>query len=197
LIVFSGLIEHVGRIESHARNRLTVSVALKSAMPGDSISINGVCLTVVRRVRKMKKLFLTFDVSTETYDKTTVAILKTGDVVNVEPAITLNQALGGHLVQGHIDGVGRLEHVEKDDAQWRLVFSAPRPILELCVSKGSIAIDGVSLTVAQLGKDSFSIAMIPYTWEHTSFQHIKAGQFVNLEADMIGKYVARFLKKKS
>ncbi len=109
--------------------------------------------------------------------------------------MTLNTALGGHLVQGHVDGVGRLEQVKKDQAQWLLVFSAPGSVLNVCVNKGSVAIDGVSLTLVNVGQDGFSIAMVPYTWEHTSFQHIKAGQFVNLEADMIGKYVARLLKK--
>jgi len=113
----------------------------------------------------------------------------------VEPAITLDKALGGHLVQGHVDGVGRLEQVDQDDSQWLLVFSAPSAILDVCVAKGSIAIDGVSLTIVGLGKNGFSIAMIPYTREHTAFKNLKAGQFVNLEADMIGKYVARFLKK--
>jgi riboflavin synthase len=194
--MFSGLIEHLGRVETVGGNRLTVSVALKKAALGDSIAISGVCLTVVKSVRRAKKLSLTFDISTETFDKTTASLWKKADVVNVEPAITMDKALGGHLVQGHVDGVGRLEHFAQDNAQRLLVFSAQPSLLALCVEKGSIAIDGVSLTLVNVGKDGFSIAMIPYTWEHSAFRNIKAGQFVNLEADMIGKYVARFLQKK-
>jgi riboflavin synthase len=193
--MFSGLIEHLGKIERHGGNAMTVSVALTKVAPGDSIAINGVCLTATTVKRKAKKLAISFDVSAETYDKTTLSLLQPGQTVNVEPAITLSKALGGHLVQGHVDGVGRLEQVEHDASQWLLVFSAPAALLDLCVEKGSIAVDGVSLTVVGLGKNGFSIAMIPYTRDHTAFREIKAGQFVNLEADMIGKYVARFLKK--
>jgi len=193
--VFSGLIEHLGRVEAAGGNRLTVSVALKKAALGDSIAINGVCLTVMKRVSKSKKMFLTFDVSSETLDNTTLSLFKAGDVVNVESAVTLDKALGGHLVQGHVDGVGRLEQIEQNKVQRLMVFSAQRSFIAFCVSKGSVAIDGVSLTLVNVGEDGFSIAMIPYTWEHTAFKNIKAGQFVNLEADVIGKYVARFLKK--
>ncbi len=159
---------------------------------GDSLAVNGACLTVTRKTPPES---LTFDVSGETLARTQLGALKPGDPVNLEPALTLNKALGGHLVSGHVDGPAVLSAVKPSGEMVEMTFQVPESLADLMVEKGSVALDGISLTIASLGKTTFTVAVIPFTLEHTTLGHKRVGDTLNLETDMIGKYVKRFLSK--
>lgn len=194
--MFSGMIRQTGAVVDLKRNRLTVRLVPIKAALGDSIAVNGVCLTVVTKKQSGGKMDLSFDVSEETFDKTTLGGWKRGQTVNVEPALTAADAMGGHIVQGHVDGVGKVARIDIKRSSRVIRFEAPREISKYVVEKGSITVDGVSLTALDASGKSFSVALIPYTWQHTTLGAMKQGDKVNLEADIIGKYVARHLKKK-
>ncbi|MDX1764838.1 MAG: riboflavin synthase [bacterium] len=195
--MFTGIIEEIGqvkRLEAGAGQfRLTVGAAtiLEDVHLGDSIAINGACLTVVA----FGGDHFTVDVSPETLTKTTTEALKPGDPVNLERAMAAGGRFGGHMVSGHVDGVGMLKEKARDGNAWVLTFSAPREILDLSVPKGSIAIDGISLTLNTLGADSFSVTVIPHTAQMTTLEKKGTGTAVNLEGDLIGKYVHRILER--
>ena len=178
--MFTGIVRERGRIVSFAEGRLVVDAATQAEV-GDSVAIAGVCLTVVETAP------LAFDVVGETLERTTLGALAAGDEVNVEPALRAGEPLGGHIVQGHVDGVGTLRGVE-DGLTW---FDAPDEIVRYCVEKGSIAVDGTSLTVAAVDDDGFAVALVPHTLEVTTLGAIEPGDAVNLEVDVIAKYVER------
>jgi riboflavin synthase len=178
--MFTGIVRERGRIVSFADGRLVVDAATQAEI-GDSVAIAGVCLTVVETAP------LAFDVVGETLERTTLGTLAAGDEVNVEPALRAGEPLGGHIVQGHVDGVGTLRGVE-DGLTW---FDAPDEIVRYCVEKGSIAVDGTSLTVAAVDDDGFAVALVPHTLEVTTLGAIEPGDAVNLEVDVIAKYVER------
>lgn len=157
--------------------------------PGDSICVNGACLTVTNREDKS----LTFDVIPETLDKTTLGELRPGDAVNLEPAVTTAQPLGGHFMQGHIDGVGQVAAVIENDAGWRMTITPPPELMPYVIPKGSIAIEGVSLTLAAVCADGFEVALIPTTLDVTTLGRLEAGNKVNLEADILAKTVVHTL----
>ncbi len=192
--MFSGLIKTTGLISHKTKTRLGVDVSGLSAKLGDSVAINGVCLTVSNKTQG-KKPRLFFDLSQETLKKTTLQQLKLGDLVNVEPALKMADSLGGHIVQGHVDGVGRVTRILNEDTMKKIFFEAPQSIMQYVVSKGSMTVDGVSLTTVDISSREFSVALIPYTLEHTNLHLLKKGDSVNLEADIIGKYVSKYLKK--
>ncbi len=193
--MFTGLIVELGEIvslEKRAENAilsLRCSKILDDVIIGDSISINGVCLTVV----KISGDTLSFDVSYETLKATNLGQLKKLDRVNIEPSLKPNSKLGGHFVTGHIDGIGRIKSKRLSGNVMRIEIEAPPEILRYTVQKGSIAIDGISLTVVDVFDDSFSIVIIPHTALMTTIGFKNSGEIVNLEADILGKYVAKFL----
>jgi riboflavin synthase len=193
--MFTGIIEETGTITAmeprHEAVELTIACidTIRGAKPGDSIAVDGICLTVTGLTDAS---FTTF-ASHETLRRTNLAFKAVGDRVNLEAALTLGKMLGGHLVQGHVDGVGSVAAImpEGDSQMWR--FGAPKDITKYLVCKGSVAVDGISLTVVDVLPDGFTVAIIPKTIDMTTFQFRKPGDPVNLEADIIGKYVYRFV----
>jgi len=172
-----------------ARLAVSASTVLGGTAPGDSICVNGVCLTVV----EMDKGGFSADVAVETLKVTNLGELKTGEKVNLERALQLSARVGGHLVSGHVDAVGRIREKREEGNGWRIFIDAPDTVLRYVIKKGSIAIDGISLTVADVDKKGFSIAMIPHTAKLTTLGFKSTGDGVNLETDIIGKYVERLL----
>ncbi len=184
--MFTGLVREVGRVASFQEGRLRIESQLAAAI-GDSVSINGCCLTVVDGDRRT----LAFDAVPETLARSTIGHLEPGAGVNLEPALRAGEPLGGHYVQGHVDGVGRVRSVEPEADGRRAWFDAPPDVLRYCVEKGSIAVDGVSLTVAGLDGEGFAVALVPHTLAVTTLGALEPGNEVNLEADVLAKYVER------
>ena len=193
--MFTGIVEELGALVGIQRGagsaRITLSAAkiLEDAHIGDSISVNGVCLTVTDLSNKA----FTADVMPETLSKTNLGALKAGEPVNLERALSFGGRLGGHLVSGHIDGVGLLTGLEKQDIATLITIRAPEEVMRYIINKGSIAIDGTSLTVVDFNSDSFRVSLIPHTAKYTVLGRKKVGATVNLEGDLIGKYVERLL----
>jgi riboflavin synthase len=190
--VFTGLIEEVGQVLGRDGARLVVGArrVLDGISLGASIAVNGACLTVVERGVDR----LAFDLGPETRARTTLGEMGEGDAVNLERPLRLGGLVGGHLVQGHVDGVGVVAEMAADGEMARLRIEWRAPALAaLVIPQGSVAVDGVSLTVAALDSAAFEIMLIPHTLAETSLGGLKAGRRVNLEMDMIGKYVHRFL----
>lgn len=194
--MFTGLIEELGRVTALARGassaKLTLSArrVLEDAKIGDSIAVNGVCLTVVH----MGKDHFQADVMLETLMKSNLGDLHPGDPVNLERAMRLGDRLGGHLVSGHIDGVGEIIRREVVDIAVVTEIQAPEHVLKYIIYKGSVAVDGISLTVAAVKKDSFVVSLIPHSAQATTLGYKRKGDRVNLEGDLIGKYVERFVR---
>ena len=193
--MFTGIVEETGRIKEIKRGRasavLTIEArkVLEDVKLGDSIAVNGVCLTVT----DFTSYAFMADVMHETLNRSSLGALKNGSAVNLERAMKADGRFGGHIVSGHIDGTGTIASVEKDDnAVWYTV-KAPGEIMKYIVEKGSIAIDGISLTVAKLQTDGFSVSVIPHTLSQTVLSEKRPGSTVNLENDCIGKYVERLL----
>jgi riboflavin synthase len=193
--VFTGIIEEMGTVKlisvrsESAKIQVAARKILADIRLGDSIAVNGVCLTVT----SFSPQGFTADVMPETLRKTSLFELRPGQQVNLERALALGGRLGGHLVSGHIDGIGRLRDRRTEENAVVLWISAPPEILRFIVLKGSIAVDGVSLTVADVGHDAFAVSLIPLTAEQTTLGSRLPGEPVNLENDLIGKYVERFL----
>jgi riboflavin synthase len=192
--MFSGLVQEVGKITQALDGRIGVRIKGPKPKKGDSIAINGVCLTVVKATRVGLRFDVSFDLSQETLARTTLKALRRQDGVNVERALSVADALGGHIVQGHVDGTGRLVRIQPAGDGAVLWFEAPPGIMDYIVPKGSITVDGVSLTVVEISSDRFSAALIPFTLEHTTLGSAKEGDPVNLEADIIAKYVRKYTK---
>jgi riboflavin synthase len=182
--VFTGLVREVGRVVSFADGRLVVGCATSAAV-GDSVSVDGICLTVT----DVGDGTLAFDVVPETLSRTKPF----GERVNVEPALRAGDQLGGHYVQGHVDGVGTVTAVEPEGDGARLTIDSDEEVCRYCIEKGSIAVDGVSLTIAALADGGFEIALVPQTLAKTTLSTLRPGDQVNLEVDVLGKYVERLL----
>ena len=196
--MFTGLIEDVGTISAlRIKNRAAI-LAVKTKLPlrslptGASISVNGACLTVVE---KSKQTFAV-DVSPETLQRTSLETLAVGDVVNLERPMRLADRLGGHLVTGHVDGVAKIAAIAKDGEFTVVTFDVPPALGSLLVAKGSVAVDGISLTVNACHRTSFSVAIIPFTLQHTNLRARRVGDKVNIESDLIGKYVQNLLRQR-
>ena len=193
--MFTGLVEELGKIKSIAKGtksaRLTIEgqVVLQDVKLGDSIAVNGTCLTVVEYTQRS----FTADVMPETVRSTVLAELKPGDVVNLERTLRLGDRLGGHIVSGHVDGVGVIRSKERSDNAIVVTIEAPPEVMRYIIAKGSIAIDGTSLTIVDYGTDWFSVSLIPHTASLTTVGLKETGSKVNLEADVLGKYVAKLL----
>jgi riboflavin synthase len=195
--MFTGIVEGLSRVESLSRTADSAELTLdlgalaEDVALGDSVSVNGACLTATR----IDRARIAFDVSAETLSRTTLGDLSSGAQVNVERALRVGDRLGGHFVQGHVDAVGVLVEKETQPGQWTMSFRIPLGLAATLVEKGSVAVDGVSLTVASLIGDVFTVALIPHTIERTTLKGLERGARVNVEGDVIGKYVARLLGK--
>ena len=190
--MFTGLVEGVGELVERKPTsggfRLRIGTALAPELaPGDSLAVNGVCLTVILAERDE----IHADVGPETIRVTTIGTLKRGCALNLERPLRADQRFGGHFVQGHVDAIGHIEELRQDAEFHWLTVSFPSNLAPLIVHKGSIAVDGISLTVAGLGADRFDIMVVPYTMAHTNLGRITIRDRVNLECDMVGKYVVR------
>jgi riboflavin synthase len=187
--VFTGIVREVGRVEAVEERGESVRLVVRApetaaaAAVGDSVSLGGVCLTAV----EVANGTVAFDAVPETLRRSTLGRLETGGGVNVEPALRAGDPLGGHIVQGHVDGVGRIRRVDDEGIE----VEAPEDVLRYCVEKGSIAVEGVSLTIADLGESSFTVALIPHTRDVTTLGRVAKGDDVNLEVDVVAKYVER------
>ena len=197
--MFTGIVRERGRVATLDGGpdgvRLTVEApetASRTAI-GDSVAIAGVCLTAVA----VEDGRLAFDAVPETLARSSLGRLEAGADVNVEPALRAGEPLGGHYVQGHVDGVGRVRSVEPEGEGARLWVEAPGEVLAYCVEKGSVAVEGVSLTVAELGDDAFAVALVPHTLAVTTLGALRAGDPVNLEVDVLAKYVERLIGLRS
>ena len=194
--MFTGIIEEIGKVKSLKRNskesRLVIGAAkvLEDVHIGDSIAVNGVCLTVV----SFSSGEFTVDVMNETFMRSSLGSLRIGEEVNLERAMAANGRFGGHIVSGHIDGTGRIKAVFDDgNAKWYEI-NVGSELLEGIVMKGSVAIDGISLTVSKVTTSGFAVSIIPHTLDATILRGKRAGDVVNIETDMIGKYIKQFVK---
>jgi riboflavin synthase len=197
--MFTGIVEEAGiveRIKPGARSiELTVraKVAGRGVKVGDSVAVNGCCLTVAKVASKGSAKLLQFDLLKETWKRTNLKDARAGSMVNLERALEVGARLGGHFVTGHIDGTGRIRRWERAGRDHVLEISAPAEVMRYIVFKGSISVDGISLTVAGVSKRNFRIWIIPHTYEVTALRERSMGDEVNLEADILGKYVRQFI----
>jgi riboflavin synthase len=197
--MFTGIIEDQGTIKNISRLGKAAQMTIESRLPaqefslGDSIAVDGACLTVT----ELHDSLFTVDISPETLQRTTLGFRRERDLVNLERALRLSDRLGGHLVTGHIDGVAVIKSLTPAANAVEITFSAQLQILHYLVEKGSVAIDGVSLTVNTCTAGGFSVMVIPFTLSHTTLNRKKAGNQVNIETDIMGKYIEKFLGRKS
>jgi riboflavin synthase len=195
--MFTGIVRELGVVleaaEAGGGRSLLVRAPETAALTrtGDSVAIDGCCLTAIT----VDGEAISFHAVPETLARTTLGTLEDLDAVNVEPAVHVGDPLGGHYVQGHVDAVGRVQSVEAEGEGLRVFVEAPDEVLRYCVDKGSVTVDGVSLTVAELAEDAFAVALVPHTLVATTLSDLQPGQAVNLEADVLAKYVERLLPR--
>lgn len=189
--MFTGIIEEVGKVSTITDKKIIISAqtVLNGTKIGDSISVNGVCLTVT----KINTNSFDADISPETMKVTAFGNLKTGSAVNLERAMSADGRFGGHIVSGHIDGLGKGKSIHKENDFYRISIELPAELAKYTVKKGSISINGISLTIADIRANIISVAVIPHTFENTNLQNLQIGDFVNIETDILGKYVEKFL----
>jgi len=192
--MFTGIVEEIGQVVSFDHHTLTArgQKILKGIELGSSVAVNGICLTVTR----FDTTSFTVDIMEETIARTNLFKLKAGDDVNLEGALTLSKGLGGHLVQGHIDDVGTVKTIEPRDGSLLITIEAPEQVTRYVVEKGFVAVDGTSLTVVARSNSKFSVSIVGFTKENTILGKIRIGETVNLETDIIGKYIEQFLTGK-
>ena len=194
--MFTGIIEEVGTVMSVKSSANAMKLTIRAPKVtqdinmGDSIAVNGICLTACGLGRES----FTVDVMGETLSRTSLKVLKCGSHVNLERALTLNGRLGGHIVSGHIDGTGTVTAIKNDDIARLITISAPQAVMDLIVEKGSVAVDGISLTVASVSSGDFTVSVIPHTMDNTILTEKTPGDTVNLENDCIGKYVRKLME---
>ena len=195
--IFTGLIIEVGRVRQIRRRAdgaflvIEANKVLEGTRIGDSISINGVDLTVIETGADS----FSADASLETLNRSTLGELRSGSRVNLERALAVGERLGGHMVQGHVDGTGELLSITREGNAYRMRFGFPAELGRYIAMKGSITVDGISLTVAELGNDWFEVAIIPHTWRETSLSDLEMGDRINLEVDVLAKYVERLMQR--
>ena len=196
--MFTGIVRERGRVEAVERGegmrlRVRAPVTAAAASVGDSIAVNGVCLTATEVVDAL----LAFDAVPETLARSSLGRLERDAEVNLEPALRAGEPLGGHIVQGHVDGVAHVRRVDPEGEGVRMEIQAPVDLLRYCVEKGSVAVEGVSLTIAALGRDSFLVALVPHTLAETTLGSLREGDEVNVEVDVLAKYVERLLEMRA
>lgn len=201
--MFTGIVEETGTVEKIKPGAKSIELTVRAKITagdlkiGDSLAINGCCLTVVKIARRGKSKLLQFDLLKETWNRTNLQFAKPGAFVNLERPLRSNGRLGGHFVTGHIDGIGRITRWQRAGEDYVLDVASPPDVMRYVIFKGSIAVDGISLTVAGVLQKSFRIWIIPHTYEMTALRERKVGDAVNLEADLIGKYVQKFVTSAS
>ncbi|CUS96582.1 riboflavin synthase alpha chain [Candidatus Kryptobacter tengchongensis] len=195
--MFTGIIEEVGKVKSVAQKgkarvfAISSEKLLNDIKIGDSVAVNGVCLTVFEKLNEYFKV----EAVEETIKKTNLGNLKTGDRVNLELSLKLGDRLGGHIVLGHVDTTGVIENILKLKNSWIFEIKFPIEFRKYIIPKGSIAVDGISLTIAEVDDSKFKVSIIPFTWENTNLKFKRSGDRVNLEFDFFGKYIESFLKQ--
>ncbi len=195
LILFTGIIQEIGKVRNIVKRPKSVLLEIEAPKIapkisiGDSICTNGICLTVSKKDQK----FFWTDATPETVRHTTLYDLKPEDYVNLEPPLTLQDFIGGHLVSGHVDGIGVIKQIIQEENAKYFKINVESKLLFYLVEKGSIAVDGVSLTIASIDERGFTVSIIPHSFQNTTFKYKKIGSKVNIECDMIGKYVAKFI----
>lgn len=195
--MFTGLVEEIGKVEKVTNigegREITVSaeIVLNNISEGDSINVNGACQTVT----KFDKKTFTVIAVEETIRKTNLGLLKKGDAVNLESSLSMNKKIGGHFVLGHVDVTGKILNVKKNPASYLVEISYPKEFAQYIIHVGSICIEGISLTVADFNERSLTVSIIPHTWQNTNLKEKTTGSVVNLEFDVLGKYVAKILGK--
>ena len=197
--MFTGIIEETGVIEKIRPATRAIELVVRARVcarrltAGESVAVNGCCLTVVKLVSRSKEKLIQFDLLRETWDRTNLRFARAGSLVNLERSLPANGRLGGHFVTGHIDATGKIIHWERAGRDYVLEIAAPREVMRYVVFKGSIAVDGISLTVTAVTKTGFRTWIIPHTYEGTALRERRTGDAVNLEADLLGKYTEKFL----
>jgi riboflavin synthase len=200
--MFTGIVEEAGKVTNvrSARSAVRVDLQCHLVSPGlkigDSVAVNGCCLTLVARKAIRGKSILSFDLLRETWTRTNLQFLSPGDPVNLERGLLVGDRLGGHFVTGHVDGMGVIRRWERSGKDHVMEVQAPREMRPLLVFKGSIAVDGISLTISKVLPNGFQIWIIPHTLEVTQLGHRRVGDYVNLETDLLGKYVLNLLPQK-
>ena len=193
VFMFTGIINHLGKIKNKSESKLRVVCPkdlINKLSTGASIAVDGICLTVV----SLRGDSFEIDFMPETARRTNIRYLKTNDIVNLELPVTPNTFLAGHIIQGHIDGLAKLIGVKQQNKNHILKFSIPDEFSKYIVEKGSIAVNGISLTVINIGKSFFTVGIIPHTWDKTMLHKIKLGYYVNIEADILAKYLEKLTK---
>lgn len=195
--MFTGIIRALGRLDTVTEtDGQDMVISISTELPvqnwkiGDSIACSGVCLTVIEKSGNVFKV----QVSRETQERTTIPEWKQGQTINLEESLRMGDDLGGHLVTGHVDGVGKVESIVPDGSSHRVIFSVPQALAPFVAQKGSVAIDGISLTVNAVDANRFSVNIIPHTWDVTTFGGLKPGSMVNVEVDLFARYIARQLE---
>jgi len=200
--MFTGIVEEAGVIEKITPAKKSIEMAVRADVwgrgvkVGDSVAVNGCCLTAVKVSTRGKVKLIQFDLLQESWRRTNFQFAKPGSLVNLERSLRANGELGGHFVTGHVDGLGKIIRWERAGKDHVLDIAAPPEVMHYVIFKGSIAVDGISLTVAGVQKQSFRIWIIPHTFEVTALRERKVGDAVNLEADLLGKYVEKFLLRR-
>lgn len=195
--MFTGIIETLGKVTAvrASGDGMTLSVNLgqlaSQVKLGDSVAVNGLCLTAT----KISGEIIDFDVSKESLSRSTISNVKAGDSVNIELAMKADGRFGGHIVQGHVDGIAKISKIEKHGQFWDVTLTAASNLLDEMVAKGSVTVSGISLTISKLGDNGFTIAVIPATIEHTTLKNCKVGDSVNIETDILGKMVKKQVSK--
>jgi len=191
--MFTGIITNLGKVISKSENKLMIKTdqaLIRKLSKGTSIAVDGICLTVVDLIKNS----LSIDFMPETAKKTNIKYLQTGSLVDLELPATASSFLSGHIVHGHIDGVAKLETVVQEGNSYILKFSIPKDLSKYIVEKGSIAVNGISLTVIDIGDKFFTVGIIPHTWDKTMLHTIKLGDHVNVEVDILAKYLEKLIK---
>jgi riboflavin synthase len=192
--MFTGIIEELGKVETVSASKISVLSSLSDIKAGDSVSVNGICLTATSVVTRGPKTLLSFDFTPETGERSNIRGFKAGLPVNLERAMRSASRLGGHIVSGHVESVSKIVSIKKLDDSYLFGFTMPDNLRNLIVPKGSVAIDGVSLTVATAGQGYFDVAVIPHTFKSTTLGIKKTGEIVNIESDFLAKYAANAVK---
>ncbi len=196
--MFSGIIENFGIVKEFKKYkdyRLVIesNLKFKDVKKGSSVSCNGVCLTVTKKIRKLKNIILSFDVSSETVKCSNFDQINVGDKINIEKSLKLGDEISGHFVFGHVDDTAKLVSLKEVGDSFQLTFKVSNKIIRYLSRKGSISLNGISLTINNITKNNFSVNIVPYTWKKTNLSKIKIGDRINLEVDMLARYVTQNL----